>query len=57
SLWEFTATCNIKLRDKLWIRPEVRYDKITDSPGGVAEGQFDNHDNNTSIATALTYEF
>ncbi len=54
---EFTATCNIKIRDKLWIRPEVRYDKITSAPGGTSAELFDNHNKNVSIATALTYEF
>jgi hypothetical protein len=54
---EFTATCNIKIREKLWIRPEVRYDKITSAPGGTSSELFDNHDKNVSIATALTYEF
>lgn len=59
---EVTGTLNIKIRDKLMIRPEIRYDKITSADGGnpagkVSSEQFDNHDNNTTFATALTYEF
>lgn len=62
SIAEVTGTLNIKIRDKLMIRPEIRYDKITSASGGnpagqVSDEQFDNHDSNTTFATALTYEF
>ncbi len=57
SLAEFTATLNIKVREKLWIRPEVRYDKIVSAPGPTSAELFDNHNKNISFATAFTYEF
>ncbi|HHT9154812.1 MAG TPA: outer membrane beta-barrel protein [Candidatus Tripitaka sp. YC43] len=57
SIAEGTATLNIKIRDKLVIRPEVRHDRIIGASGRGSTDQFDNHDNNTTFATALTYEF
>jgi len=55
---EVTGTVNIKVRDKLVIRPEIRYDKITSADGRNASlNQFDNHDSETTFATAMTYEF
>ena len=62
SIAEVTGTLNIKIRDKLMIRPEIRHDQIISASGGnptgqVSADQFDNHDSNTSFATALTYEF
>ncbi|MEK7242029.1 MAG: outer membrane beta-barrel protein, partial [Planctomycetota bacterium] len=62
SIAEVTGTLNIKIRDKLMIRPEIRHDQIISASGGnptgqVSADQFDNHDSNTTFATALTYEF
>ena len=58
---EVTGTLNIKIRDKLWIRPEVRFDKITSASGTVGNPAdmdlFSNKNNNTTFATAFTYEF
>lgn len=57
SIAEVTGTVNIKVRDKLMIRPEIRYDKITGATGKTSFHQFDNHDNETTFATAMSYEF
>ena len=62
SIAEVTGTLNIKIRDKLMIRPEIRHDMITSASGGnpmgqVSDKQFDNHDSNTTFSAAATYEF
>jgi hypothetical protein len=54
---EVTGTLNIKIRDRLWIRPEIRHDKITSAGGNLSTKQFNDRSSNTSFATALTYEF
>ncbi|MFQ5861713.1 MAG: outer membrane beta-barrel protein, partial [Candidatus Brocadiales bacterium] len=63
SLAEVTFTTNLLLREKLWIRPEIRYDKILhvtrasadawDVDADVDPG----HDANLTFAIATTYEF
>lgn len=54
---EFTATVNIKIRDKLMIRPEVRMDKVVGTDGTTSSHQFENDTSNTTGTLALTYEF
>ncbi|MFQ5957296.1 MAG: outer membrane beta-barrel protein, partial [Candidatus Brocadiales bacterium] len=58
SAMEITGTVNLLLREKLWIRPEIRYDAIV-SARGDDDAWDDNtsHDENITFAIATTYEW
>ena len=45
-----TFTTNIKIRENLLVRPEVRYDKAD-------HGLFDGHDNELTTAIDFAYMF
>ena len=49
-IWETTFTTNIKIRQNLLVRPEVRYDKAD-------KGIFDGHDNELTTAIDFAYMF
>lgn len=59
SLAEVTGTVNILLREKLWVRPEIRYDKIVHTTRRSADAWDNNtgHDANVTFAIAATYEW
>ncbi|MCB7128508.1 MAG: outer membrane beta-barrel protein [Candidatus Brocadiales bacterium] len=56
SLAEVTFTLNLKLREKLMIRPEIRYDKIISMPGGTAH-VWNGDNNNVNGIVSVSYEF
>ncbi|HLE87818.1 MAG TPA: outer membrane beta-barrel protein [Candidatus Brocadiaceae bacterium] len=49
-IWEITFTTNIKIRESLLVRPEVRYDKAN-------QGIFNGHDGELTTAIDLAYMF
>lgn len=56
---ETTATLNLKIREKLWIRPEVRWDKITAAHGENSSHVFKGGRDRSNVtgSVAITYEF
>lgn len=56
SLAEVTFTVNLKLRDKLMIRPEIRYDKIISMPNATSHIWHRQNKNITGLV-GVSYEF
>ncbi|MFN3533684.1 MAG: outer membrane beta-barrel protein, partial [Candidatus Brocadia sp.] len=50
NLWEVTLTANLKIRENLLVRPEVRYDE-------GSEDIFNGRDNELTTAIDLAYLF
>lgn len=58
SLAEVTATLNLRVREKLFLRPEIRYDKILSTPNASSQVWGNNgEDENMTFLFATTYEF
>lgn len=49
-IWEFTFTTNIKIRESLLVRPEIRYDEAN-------QGIFNGHNGELTTAIDLAYMF
>ncbi|HCN19071.1 MAG TPA: hypothetical protein DIS73_02095 [Planctomycetia bacterium] len=56
SLVEVTGTLNLKLRERLMIRPEIRYDKIVNFPNGSSH-VWNHRNNNITAIIGVSYEF
>ncbi|MCB7128330.1 MAG: outer membrane beta-barrel protein, partial [Candidatus Brocadiales bacterium] len=56
SLAEVTGTLNLRLRERVMVRPEVRYDKIISVDNGPAH-IWQGHNKNVTGLIAVTYEF
>lgn len=49
-IWEFTLTANIKIRENLLVRPEIRYDE-------ASQDVFNGRDNQLTTAIGVAYMF
>jgi len=56
SFAEVTGTVNIRLRENILIRPEIRYDKILSVPGGSSH-IWHHQDKNITALIGVSYEF
>ena len=56
SLAEVTGTINFKVRDKLMIRPEIRYDKVISAPN-VSSHLWHRQNKNITGLIGVSYEF
>ncbi|MEE9199966.1 MAG: outer membrane beta-barrel protein [Candidatus Brocadiales bacterium] len=56
SLAEITGTVNLRLREKLMVRPEIRYDKLISVPNGPSH-IWNRHNNNITGIVGVSYEF
>ncbi|MCP4363774.1 MAG: outer membrane beta-barrel protein [Planctomycetes bacterium] len=56
SLAEVTGTINLRLRENIMFRPEVRYDKIINVPDGPSH-IWNGHNKNITGSIAVSYQF
>ncbi|MEE9558009.1 MAG: outer membrane beta-barrel protein [Candidatus Brocadiales bacterium] len=57
SLAEVTGTINLRIREKMFLRPEIRYDKVVSSPNISARGWNRMESKALTGSFAVTYEF
>ncbi len=57
SLAEVTGTINLRIREKMFLRPEIRYDKVVSSPNVSSHGWNRREDKALTGSFAVTYEF
>jgi hypothetical protein len=57
SLAEITGTINLRIREKMFLRPEIRYDKVVSSPNITSHGWTRGESKALTGSFAVTYEF
>ncbi len=57
SLAEVTGTINLRIREKMFLRPEIRYDKVLTAPNISNHGWTRSEDKALTGSFAVTYEF